>query len=276
MRQFSNSGWIFYDKLAEILPSGTGAQGNNAFTPGVAAAPVLPEDVEPEVEDIITAAASVIVSAACSSVHPVTTEPVINFTAPRLPVASSSIIASSIGTGKRTHDDTLADLDTMSHTSTHPSLTGRMASTTLISEPPPAKKPRSAHHSDILMTSAARASKLTPATAVVGMQGAINRIGDILDKVVSNATPVSPSPSSSTPAPAPAPAPPPPPVSTTLDRAVRLMETEDVDVPPADQGKLLLIFASNERTMEIYVQSPHAARRSYIKALLDDYALKQA
>jgi hypothetical protein len=57
LRQFSNSGWIFYDKLAEILPSGTGAQGNNAFTPGVAAAPVLPEDVEPEVEDIITAAA---------------------------------------------------------------------------------------------------------------------------------------------------------------------------------------------------------------------------
>ncbi|KAG2123686.1 hypothetical protein BD769DRAFT_1669904 [Suillus cothurnatus] len=223
-------------KAEFVHVSGTGAQGNNAFTPGVAAAPVLPEDVEPEVKDIITAATSVIVSAACSSVHPVTTEPVINFTAPRLPVASPSIIASSIGTGKHTHDDTLADLDTMSHTSTHPSLTGRMASTT-----------------DILMTSAAWASKLTPATAVVGMQGAINRIGDILDKVVSNTTPVSPSPSSSTPVPAPAPAPPPPPVSTTLDRAVCLMETEDVDVPPADQGKLLLIFASNERTMEIYV-----------------------
>jgi len=150
----------------------------------------------------------VIVSAACSSVHPVTTEPVTNFTAPRLPVASPSIITSSIGTGKCTHDDTLADLDTMSHMSTHPSLTGRMVSTTLISESPPAKKPRSAHHNDILMTSAAWASKLMPATTVIGMQGAINCIGDILDKVVSNAAPISPS--SSTPAPAPAPAPPPP------------------------------------------------------------------
>jgi hypothetical protein len=176
--QFSNSRWIFYDKLAEILPSSTGAQGNNAFTPGVAAAPVLPEDVEPKVKDIITAAASVIVSAACSSVHPVTTEPVINFTAPHLPIASPSIIASSIGTGKHTHDDTLADLDTMSHTSTHPSLTGHMVSTTLISEPPPAKKPRSAHHNNILMTSAARASKLMPATMVVSMQGAINHCRD--------------------------------------------------------------------------------------------------
>jgi hypothetical protein len=111
------------------------------FTPGVAAAPVLPEDVEPEVEDIITAAASVIVSAAFSSVHSVTTEPVINFTATCLPVAAPSILASSIGTGKHTHDDTLADLDTMSHMSTYPSLTGCMASTTLISEPPPAEKP---------------------------------------------------------------------------------------------------------------------------------------
>ncbi|KAG2358978.1 hypothetical protein BDR07DRAFT_1488798 [Suillus spraguei] len=140
LQQFSNSGWIFYDMLAQILPSGTGAQGNNAFTPAVAAAPVLPEDVEPEVEDVVAAAATVIVSAECSSAHPVTTKSAINFTAPRLPITAPSTLASSISTGKCTHDDALADLDTMSHTSTHPSLTGPMASTTLISEPPPAKK----------------------------------------------------------------------------------------------------------------------------------------
>ncbi|KAG2354452.1 hypothetical protein BDR07DRAFT_1382248 [Suillus spraguei] len=81
LRQFSNSGWIFYDMLAQILPSGTGTQGNNVFTPAIAAAPVLPEDVEPEVEDVVAATTTVIVSAACSSAHPVTTESVINFTA---------------------------------------------------------------------------------------------------------------------------------------------------------------------------------------------------
>ncbi|KAG2363873.1 hypothetical protein BDR07DRAFT_1483116 [Suillus spraguei] len=63
------------------------------------------------------------------------------------------------------------------------------------------------------MTSAVRASKLMPATAVVSMQGAINRIGDILDKAVNNAAPVSSSAPVPTPVPAPAPAPPPPPQS---------------------------------------------------------------
>ncbi|KAG2368969.1 hypothetical protein BDR07DRAFT_1477581 [Suillus spraguei] len=179
LQQFSNS-------------NGTGAQGNNVFTPAIAAAPVLPEDVEPEVEDVVAATATVIVLAACSSAYPVTTESVINYTAPCLPIAAPSTLASSIGTGKHTHDDALADLDTMSHMSTHLSLTGPMASTTLISEPPSAKKSQLAHHA-----------------AIVGMQGAINHIGDILDKAVNNAAPVSSSAPVPTPVPAPAPAPPP-------------------------------------------------------------------
>ncbi|KAG2364049.1 hypothetical protein BDR07DRAFT_1459956 [Suillus spraguei] len=150
LQQFANSGWMFHDMMAEILPHGTGAQGHNAFTPAAAAAPVLPDkDAAPGAEYILAAAATVIISAACPNTDPIAAFhlpiatsclPTANFAAPHLPTVAHSTFTSSIGTGKRTHDDALADVDSMSHISTHPSLMGPMASTMLISEPPPQQK----------------------------------------------------------------------------------------------------------------------------------------
>ncbi|KAG1831455.1 hypothetical protein DFJ58DRAFT_736613 [Suillus subalutaceus] len=261
MQPFANSGWIYYDKLAEIFPNGTGAQGTHTFHLAAAAAPVLADDdVEPGAEHVITtaAAATIIASAASASNNPVAATMELprdtNFNASRLPILPPSTVASSIGTGKRTHDDASCDMESSTHLSSYLSFSGPLPSSTLVSAPPPAKK------------FAARGLKVSPATAVVGMQGSINRIGDILEKAVT-AAPV-PAP------PLPPPPPPPPLVATALDRAMILMQTEDVEVPAEDLGRLLLIFTSNERAMEIYVQSPLGPRRSYIKALLEAHAAK--
>ncbi|KAG2363041.1 hypothetical protein BDR07DRAFT_1609111 [Suillus spraguei] len=173
--------------------------------------PVLVDDgPEPGTQDIITAAVTTsITSAASSSMNPPAANsnmdppaatftspclpavPPSTFTSPHLPVVPPSTTGSSIDTSKCTHDDALFDRESM--ISTHPSLSGTLASTTLVSVPSAAKKAQSACCFDSaasMMTSATQGSKLTPATAVVGMQGPINCIGNILEKAVTTAQPV--------------------------------------------------------------------------------------
>ncbi|KAG2354030.1 hypothetical protein BDR07DRAFT_1614513 [Suillus spraguei] len=272
LQQFANSGWVFYDKVAEILLHGTSAQGSYAFHPAAATAPVLVDDgPEPGAQDIITAAVTTsITSAASSSMNPPAASsntdppaatftspclpavPPSTFTSPRLPVVPPSTTGSSIGTGKRTHNDTLFDGESM--ISTHPSLSGALASTTLVSVPSAAKKAWSARHfysAASMMTSATQGSKLMPATAVVGMQGSINCIGDILEKAVTAAQPV------------------------LVPHAMAIMQSADARVSAEEQGQLLLMFTSNDWVVEIYVQSPPPARRSYVKALLESHMAKQ-
>ncbi|KAG1884254.1 hypothetical protein F4604DRAFT_1919370 [Suillus subluteus] len=147
MRPFANSGWIYYDKLAEIFPNGTGAQGTHAFHPAAAAVPVLADnDVGPGAEHIITAAAAatIIASAASASTDPVAATMELprntDFNASRLPILPPSTVTSSIGTGKRTHDDASCDMESSTHLSSYPSFSGPLPSSTLVSAPPPAKK----------------------------------------------------------------------------------------------------------------------------------------
>jgi len=116
-----------------------------------------------------------------------------------------------------------------------------------------------------LMTSAGRASKLTPAAAVVGMQGSINLIGDILQGAV-NAAQASSQAVVTAGVTAGVTA------VSSLDHAMTIMQTNDADLPPNDMGLLMTIFsaAGNERVTQVYVQSPHAeARRAYIKYLIN-------
>ncbi|KAG2066248.1 hypothetical protein BDR04DRAFT_1160437 [Suillus decipiens] len=109
------------------------------------------------------------------------------------------------------------------------------------------------------MTSATQGAKLTPATVVVGMQGSINCIGDILEKAITAAPPLPPSSLA----------------MTTLDCTMAIVQTEDAGVSEEELGQLLLIFMSNEQAMEIYVQSPPAACHSYVKVLLHSHMAKQ-
>ncbi|KAG2358144.1 hypothetical protein BDR07DRAFT_1489821 [Suillus spraguei] len=96
------------------------------------------------------------------------------------------------------------------------------------------------------MTSATQGAKLTPATAVVGMQGSINCIGDILEKAV-------------TASPFPPPPPPPPPLATTLNHAIAIVQTEDAGVSKEKLGQ---------------AHPPHIVL-TYVKVLLHSHMAKQ-
>ena len=238
--------------MHEILPNGGGARGNHAFHPASATSvplvvddqldleseePAPPAHVSPA-DDIIPEDMPAILSGS-------------DFTVPCIPYVPPSTVGSSIrGSGKCTHE--LSEDD----------MTNPPASTTLLSLPPASKKYKSAQNSgNSLMTSAGRASKLIPAAAVVGMQGSINHIGDILQGAVNAAQASSQARVTAGVT-----------AVSSLDRAMTIMQTDDADLPPDDMGLLMTIFsaAGNERVTQVYVQSPHAeARRAYIKYLIN-------
>jgi hypothetical protein len=266
-----------------ILPSGSNARGNNAFYPSSAAPAPLAIDDEDEDEDEAQAEAEP---------PQVTAEPLvaaafpdINFAVPHLPLASPSTMASSSVSGKRTRDNALLDVEESSFASDVPSqthsepLSPNLASATLVSTRPAPKKIRSARitsgSGSSLMTSAVRAAKVTPATAVIGMQGSINRIGDILEKIgtgpaATSTSSASPTASSTVSSIRP----------STTDRAIHVLCTEDADLPVDQIAALMMIFSdvSNERAMEMYIGSTHLpveARRAYIKGLIATHTSKQ-
>ncbi|KAJ8591402.1 hypothetical protein M405DRAFT_860546 [Rhizopogon salebrosus TDB-379] len=105
---------------------------------------------------------------------------------------------------------------------------------------------------NVLMTSAVKASRITPATAVVGMQGSINRIGDILERAMTA----------------------PPPAAAAATTSTSTSETRASDV--LDHA-MRIIAPENERAMAIYVRSPSAdARHAYIGHLISTHMSKQA
>ncbi|KAG1719482.1 hypothetical protein EDB19DRAFT_1971916 [Suillus lakei] len=236
IRQYHNAGWPFYSQVQAILPHGHGAQGHHAFHPAVAApAPLVNNEPNDEALSQLTVAGITLHDALTLVPHTSTTvdsstaigSASISFAIPHLPVGPPSIAGSSLSKGKRTHDDALLEVET---------------------------------------SSATKASKLTAATAVVGMQGSINRIGDILEKAVTTAQ-----------APAPAPCPITPPATSeikelsVIERAMHIMQTEDADMPVEDLGILMTIFSAvdSDRTMAIYAMSSHTeARRSFIRGLV--------
>ncbi|KAG1822503.1 uncharacterized protein BJ212DRAFT_1476929 [Suillus subaureus] len=126
------------------------------------------------------------------------------------------------------------------------------------------------------MTSTAYASKLTPATAIVGMQGYINDIGNILEKVVSGAQGA---------AFPPVPIPISPPVIlkirdlSAFEHVIHMMQTEVTDLPADDLGILMKVFftASNDWVIEIYAMSAHTeAHYSFVKALVTTHKISRS
>jgi hypothetical protein len=213
MRQLHNKGWPFYLNVQAILPNGTGAQGHHAFYPS-SAAPTLSSvidshgvsDLEPEgfTEPNDTIPAPVL---SFLTLHPSDTASIpshTGFAEPQLPPTPGPPLTilggSETGTGKRTHDALLdIEVSTFNMSDTHqdPLSTARaLASTTVVVDsaalPSAPKKQRSGRAGgNVLMTSAVKASRITPATAVVGMQGSINRIGDILERAMTAPPPSS-------------------------------------------------------------------------------------
>ncbi|KAG2357388.1 hypothetical protein BDR07DRAFT_1490782 [Suillus spraguei] len=121
-------------------------------------------------------------------------------------------------------------------------------STTLVSSPP-SKKPRTpvvSQNSRITkISSATKAAKITPAIAVVGMQGTINRLTDVFEWFIRGG---------------------PDGVQGSEDlvmRGIKILEGEDSDIPLDEQAALITIIGlkGNEHYLKFYVTLQEKQRR---------------
>ncbi|KAG1822056.1 uncharacterized protein BJ212DRAFT_1477885 [Suillus subaureus] len=175
MHSFCNKGWEHYEKMHAIIPLG-GARGQDAFRPGSAIPSIT--NLDTNLMDTAPQAAIPIATAAGPSSAAAITTSITSST-----VACSTAMSTTAGSNasKCPYSDVTGDIETTSFSSMHMS-SMQPPSTTLVSSPP-SKKPWTpvvSQNSRITkISSAAKAAKITPAAAVVGMQGTINRLTDV-------------------------------------------------------------------------------------------------
>ncbi|KAG1823523.1 uncharacterized protein BJ212DRAFT_1476396 [Suillus subaureus] len=182
MHSFRNKGWEHYEKMQAIIPLG-GARGRDAFHPGSAIPSITNLDTDltdaaPQAAVPTATAAGPSSTRAGPSSAAVITTSITSSTA-----AHSTAMSTAAGSNasKHLYSDVMGDIETMSFGSMHMS-SMQPPSTTLVSSPP-SKKPRTpvvSQNSRVTkISSAAKAVKIMPAAAVVGMQGTINRLTNI-------------------------------------------------------------------------------------------------
>ena len=177
--------------------------------------------------------------------------------------------ATTAGSSKCLHTNTLLDLETSSYNSgtpmssyaDSPQPSSLPLSSTLVpsSQSPAFKKARVSAHGSAQtgMSSTAKiAAKITPAAAVMNMQGTINRLTDVIEKNM--VTPSDPVPAAAIP--------------SMITRGLVIMRSADRDLPVTQRANLLQIFSRSggENNLAVYValEDDFEMRRAFILRLL--------
>ncbi|KAG1882182.1 hypothetical protein F4604DRAFT_1921905 [Suillus subluteus] len=277
MRPFRNAGWPYFERMQEIIPLG-GARGCHAFHPGVMGPPPVPDADEDEPDIAQAPALSSAGPSSTSGPSTLANNPSIpspSFTtSPRSITGGLSTATSSAG-AKRPYEGTNFDsVETMSFASIHES--AQPVSTTLVSAPP-SKKAR-LHISQKMsnaakMSSVTQAAKITPAAAVMGMQGTVNHLTDVFERFVVSSMNSGTMAGGMQLPPPPPPGPEPEGSMDLVTHTAHLLQTEDADMPPEQRAVLITVLGEkdNERFLKFYVSlTDKATRCPFIQKLITD------
>jgi hypothetical protein len=99
-----------------------------------------------------------------------------------------------------------------------------------------------------MMTSAARAAKITPAAAVMGMQGSINRLTNVIEKgMITDAERV----------------------EKQRHAALRILNNEDTDYPMQERVVVMHMFADDPAVVDIYLETQDKdTRHAFIQHMI--------
>lgn len=262
-----NKGWPPYDDMQAILGENSGARGRHAFHPATTAPASISID---DVLDDADGGLNLLDMDVDPSVPDMSADLM-------MPLSIRASATTGSQSSKRLRTNTLLDsVETSSlpssgvPISTHPATPQSSTlplSTTLVPSTQVFKKARvSAHGSTHMGTSSAArvAAKITPAAAVMNMQGSINRLTDAIEKSLAHPLEMVPPPP---PPPPPAPAPP-----TMISRGLAIMRSTDADLGVEQRATLLRIFtrAGGENNLAAYVEleDDFEMRRAFISGLL--------
>ncbi|KAG2340041.1 hypothetical protein BDR05DRAFT_950677 [Suillus weaverae] len=120
----------------------------------------------------------------------------------------------------------------------------------------------------VKMSGATQAAKITPAVAVMGMQGTVNRLTDVFEKFIIGSI-AGGTAGSMQPVPVPAP-------ESSMDLVactVNLLQTEDTDMPSEQRAVLIMVLGEkeNECLLKFYVfLTDKETRHAFIQKLITD------
>lgn len=288
MRPFRNKGWAPYDNMQIILGDNSGARGRHALHPATAAPPSV--NTADDVLDVFDGGLDLLdmdvdtAGAAAPSDVPDMSPNLMMPPSAQLHGTSATTQAAGSQSSKRMRTDTFVDSSSQrtgappassqytgapptssQHTGASPASIIPLSST-LVSLPAPKKARVSAHGGmQTGINSAAKiAAKITPAVAVMNMQGSINRLTDVIEKTIA------------TPPPPPPPVPPVvvPTVPSIISHGLEIMRSKDGDFLSVGQrASLLRLFslAGGDNKLAIYVglEDDPETRRAFILELLD-------
>ncbi|KAG2361768.1 hypothetical protein BDR07DRAFT_1585947 [Suillus spraguei] len=241
MRPFRNTGWVYYDKMLEILPLG-GAKGHEAHRPkvmgplpppvaddeaetGPPQAPVNPEFAAgvPSIAIPPTAALSIIVLLPLALVLATTTSVLMRTLPLMMWRPHHSCQLSQQLTSLRLNQSPL-HWCLPPHPKNHVRRVGLRVS----------KRMSNAAK----MSSATQAAKISPAVAVMGMQGTVNRLTDVFENFVMGGA----NKEQET-------------AMNLVERAITMLQTEDDDMSLEQQASLMTIIGGkdNEHFLKFYV-----------------------
>lgn len=250
-----------------ILGDNSGARGRHALHPATAAPPSV--NTADDVLDVFDGGLNLLdmdvdtAGAAAPSDVPDMSPDLMMPPSTQLRGTSATTQAAGSQSSKRMRTDTFAD--SSQHTGAPPTSIIPLSST-LVSLPAPKKVRVSAHGGmQTGINSAAKiAAKITPAVAVMNMQGSINRLTDVIEKTI--ATPPPPPP--------PVPQVIVPTVPSIISHGLEIMRSKDgVFLSVGQRASLLRIFslAGGDNKLAIYVglEDDPETRRAFILELLD-------
>jgi hypothetical protein len=259
MRPFRNKGWPWLNKFESILPIG-GARGRNSFTATMAAAPPLQEEEEGPGDGEGSMyvgigdrhGSEIIESSFSTIVPPVAAAPVAaGGEGDQMDVdivADSAVGLSSIGKRKYSENvdhDTTATSEPVPPNSMAPPkkrVSSRGASSQVVSK-------TSSASGGAAGASSKAAAKITPAVAILNMQGSINRLTDIMERTL-----VAPPDSA----------------SKQRSEAMDLLQKQNDGLTVEEQSEMISKFVTDAAIAGAYLSLKENAelRRNWLKSIL--------
>jgi hypothetical protein len=225
--------------MQAIIPL-DGTRGRHAFHPGGMAPPIANADNEPG------GSSNAVVAAGAATI------PHHNTATSSATSAIASSTAASSNASKCPYAKALTDIKMASFRSRHMSM--QPPSTTLVVSAPSSKKvwtsAQSQNSRHMKISSITKAAKITPAAAVVGMQGSINRMTDVFEAFMRGGTGAADDP---------------------VTHTVAILEGEDADIPVDQQALLISVMGKkgNELFLKFYItMNDGIRRRAFVEKMI--------
>ena len=242
MRRFRNHGWVYYQRLCDILPSG-GARGTHAYHPSIATPQTTNVDRDSEPEDTPMAD----VPTSTSNIPLQASQPTT-----RIMTSTSSPIHSRLD--KRPLDNTPRQSSESTHYSESilsPEIFASTSGTVSTTHSSKKRKTDSLVSTHSKLANLTQATKLTPAVAIMGMQGSINHLTDILQQSLVTVEDKE---------------------AVGSQTVMKILQEDDADLPMPTKVALMRIFADPtfSAATDVYSQTTDKEmRRAFIESLLD-------